>query len=205
MPKSEARFLPPPQGALPLATAQGPEAHSTPSEWPTQSTSARMRNRLKAARTVPVALALAVAYMHAQARRDSVTAACDTHRVKAIEFAIPASTVGAAALFAGGGWLGSLPCGRQAKAAGARRALLRREGGSRNRSLSVRRADAWQRKAACLTMQDDLFDNARRPVSQCETGRLRNRLAARRLPVWALRGLRQASTASPAVARPVSV
>lgn len=67
-----------------------------------------MRNRLKAARTVPVALALAVVAMPAQARRDSVTATYDTHRVKAIEFAIPAATVGAAALFAGGGWLGGL-------------------------------------------------------------------------------------------------
>ena len=77
-----------------------------------------MRNRLKAARTVPVALAHAVAYMPAQARRDSVTATYDTHRVKAIEFVIPAATVGAAALFAGGGWLGSLRKDAQCALAG---------------------------------------------------------------------------------------
>ena len=67
-----------------------------------------MRDRLKAARAVPVALALAVVAMPAQARRDSVTATYDTHKVKAIEFVIPAATVGAAALFAGDGWLGGL-------------------------------------------------------------------------------------------------
>ena len=77
-----------------------------------------MRNRLKAARTVPVALALAVAYMPAQARRDSVTAAYDTHRVKAIEFVIPAATVGAAALFAGDGCLGDLRKDAQCALAG---------------------------------------------------------------------------------------
>ena len=77
-----------------------------------------MRDRLKAARAVPVALALAVVAMPAQARRDSVTATYDTHKVKAIEFVIPAATVGAAALFAGDGWLGGLRTDAQCAFAG---------------------------------------------------------------------------------------
>ncbi len=77
-----------------------------------------MRNRLKAARTVPVALALAVVAMPAQARRDSVAATYDTHRVKAIEFVIPVAAVGAAALFAGDGCLGDLRKDAQCALAG---------------------------------------------------------------------------------------
>lgn len=72
-----------------------------------------MRNHLGAARAVPVALALAVAPLPAQARRDSVDSCEATHRVKPTEFIIPAAVAGAAALFTADGWLGSLRKGAQ--------------------------------------------------------------------------------------------
>ncbi len=67
-----------------------------------------MRDKLKVARVVPVALTLAIVSVPAQAQGDSVYSCSYTHKIKPMEIVIPTAAIGVAALMAGDGWAGEL-------------------------------------------------------------------------------------------------